>query len=238
MSAEELNARIIFTDVAPKNEHISRGAAADIFLDTPECNAHTTAADILWAGTPMITYPKVKMASRVAASICIASGEGDEMVVRSYEEYEKCAVDLATDRIRLMQLRRRLLDSRETSKLFDTQRWVRNFERGFEEAWKRYLEGRPKDSFAIVDPDDVEYVQSGTRARAIQESIPQRLHQVVRDLTGSDASRALTRSMATSVASSSSAYIPSNEQNQSGQATSFDHDDRRNQNASALPVFG
>lgn len=34
--------RIIFTDVAQKEEHIRRSRLADIFLDTPRCNAHTT----------------------------------------------------------------------------------------------------------------------------------------------------------------------------------------------------
>ncbi|KAF9115082.1 hypothetical protein BGX27_009005 [Mortierella sp. AM989] len=89
--------RVIFTDVAPKQIHIHRGRIADIFLDTPECNAHTTAADILWSGTPILTFPKYghKMCSRVGASIAYATGYGNEMVVSSEEEYEERAVQLA-----------------------------------------------------------------------------------------------------------------------------------------------
>ena len=34
--------RIIFTDVANKPVHIRRSGLADVFLDTPLCNAHTT----------------------------------------------------------------------------------------------------------------------------------------------------------------------------------------------------
>ena len=34
--------RIIFTDVAAKPVHIRRSGLADVFLDTPLCNAHTT----------------------------------------------------------------------------------------------------------------------------------------------------------------------------------------------------
>ena len=73
---EEISNRVIFTDVAPKDLHIHRGRIADLFLDTPECNAHTTSADILWSGTPLITYPKYdfKMCSRVAASVAYATG--------------------------------------------------------------------------------------------------------------------------------------------------------------------
>ncbi|KAF9917473.1 hypothetical protein FBU30_000740 [Linnemannia zychae] len=89
--------RVIFTDVAPKQIHIHRGRIADLFLDTPECNAHTTAADILWSGTPILTFPKYnhKMCSRVGASIAYATGHGHEMVVNSEEEYEERAVKFA-----------------------------------------------------------------------------------------------------------------------------------------------
>ncbi|KAJ3158955.1 hypothetical protein HDU86_002124 [Geranomyces michiganensis] len=68
--------RVIFTDVASKDVHIHRGRIADVFLDTPECNAHTTAADILWSGTPVVTYPRYdfKMCSRVCTSIAYAAG--------------------------------------------------------------------------------------------------------------------------------------------------------------------
>ncbi|KAF9197319.1 hypothetical protein BGZ49_002304 [Haplosporangium sp. Z 27] len=89
--------RVVFTDVAPKQVHIHRGRIADLFLDTPECNAHTTAADILWSGTPILTFPKYghKMCSRVGASIAFATGYGNEMVVNSEEEYEERAVKFA-----------------------------------------------------------------------------------------------------------------------------------------------
>ncbi|KAJ3028060.1 hypothetical protein HK097_006034, partial [Rhizophlyctis rosea] len=85
---EEVASRLIFTDVAPKHLHIHRGRIADIFLDTPECNAHTTAADILWSGTPIVTYPKYdfKMCSRVAASVAYGTGSwGNEKEKRKYE---------------------------------------------------------------------------------------------------------------------------------------------------------
>lgn len=34
-----------------------RGQLADICLDTPICNGHTTGMDVLWAGTPMVSLP-------------------------------------------------------------------------------------------------------------------------------------------------------------------------------------
>lgn len=142
--------RLIFTDVAPKDEHLKRGYLADLFLDTPECNAHTTGCDILWGGTPLLTMPKDRMACRVASSLLHAAGL-DELVTASLDEYEELAVALATDQDKLFALRRRLEDSRETSPLFDTQRWVRNLEAGLSLAWSRYEQGLAPDHIDVPD---------------------------------------------------------------------------------------
>ncbi|KAG0747849.1 hypothetical protein G6F57_007483 [Rhizopus arrhizus] len=176
--------RVIFTDVAPKHIHIHRGRIADIFLDTPECNAHTTAADILWSGTPIVTWPKYlhKMCSRVGASIAMATGLGKEMIVMNEQQYETRTVELATSLSytyqslpnsniiqrrghgALMDLRKRLFLSREQCRLFDTLRWTRNLERGYEEAWRRWVTSEEFEDLSdyisssgciwVTDPDD------------------------------------------------------------------------------------
>lgn len=181
-SGKSVAQRLLFTDVAPKHVHIHRGRVADLFLDTPECNAHTTAADILWSGTPIVTYPKYehKMCSRVGASIAYATGFGDQMVVDSERGYEERAVQWAkglsytyhgtSQRRRegkgdLMDLRKKLFLTREQSRLFDTQRWTRNLEQGYREAWRRWVMGEEMEDLApsalhrsgsiwISDPDD------------------------------------------------------------------------------------
>ncbi|KAJ4306320.1 hypothetical protein N0V88_001120 [Collariella sp. IMI 366227] len=103
-SGEGVASRIIFTDVAPKQQHISRARVCDLFLDTPECNAHTTAADILWSNTPLLTLPRYeyKMCSRMAASILRGFAKGEEgvraageLIARDEGEYEEFAVRLA-----------------------------------------------------------------------------------------------------------------------------------------------
>ena len=95
----DVASRILFTDVTPKHVHIYRGRVADLFLDTTECNAHTTAADILWSGTPLLTWPKHvhKMCSRVAASIVHATNVGHRLETHSEQEYEDRAVELASN---------------------------------------------------------------------------------------------------------------------------------------------
>ncbi len=61
--------QIVFSDVAAKDEHIKRGYLADLFLDTPVCNAHTTACDILYANFIPFIVPTIfySLLSRVQA---------------------------------------------------------------------------------------------------------------------------------------------------------------------------
>mmetsp|Transcript_5237 Transcript_5237/g.12241 ORF Transcript_5237/g.12241 Transcript_5237/m.12241 type:complete len:674 (-) Transcript_5237:233-2254(-) len=52
---EEASRRLVFADLAPRDEHLWRLRAADLALDTPLYNSHTLGADYLWAGVPMVT---------------------------------------------------------------------------------------------------------------------------------------------------------------------------------------
>ncbi|OAY41995.1 probable UDP-N-acetylglucosamine--peptide N-acetylglucosaminyltransferase SEC [Manihot esculenta] len=145
--------QIIFTDVAMKQEHIRRSALADLFLDTPLCNAHTTGTDILWAGLPMVTLPLEKMATRVAGSLCLATGLGDEMIVSSMKEYEKRAVSLALNRPKLQALTNKLKAVRTNCPLFDTTRWVRNLERAYFKMWNIHCSGKQPQHFKVTEND-------------------------------------------------------------------------------------
>ena len=129
--------RIIFTDVVPKEEHILRGTLADLFLDTPNCNAHTTGCDILWSGTPMLTCPGEKMASRVGGSLLNACGLQD-LICETLWEYEKLAVDLAIHPDKLLDYRLKLEELKDFHPLFDTPRWVKSFEGGLMKVYENY----------------------------------------------------------------------------------------------------
>ncbi|WOL01401.1 putative UDP-N-acetylglucosamine--peptide N-acetylglucosaminyltransferase SEC [Canna indica] len=146
--------QIIFTNVAMKNEHIGRSALADLFLDTPLCNAHTTGTDVLWAGVPMITLPLEKMATRVAGSLCLATGVGEEMIVSSMKEYEEKAVALAQNPLKLQALTNKLKEARMTCPLFDTSRWVKNLERAYFKMWDLYCSGLHPQPFKVTENDD------------------------------------------------------------------------------------
>jgi protein O-GlcNAc transferase len=112
--------RIVFSNVAAKEEHVRRGQLADVCLDTPLCNGHTTGMDILWTGTPMVTMPLETLASRVASSQLFALG-CPELVAKDPSGYVNVAIRLGTDRKFLSQTRARVWMARTTSTLFNVK---------------------------------------------------------------------------------------------------------------------
>ena len=66
--------RLIFTERLPTDEHLARHKLADLFLDTFNFTAHSTASDALWAGLPIITKKGEQFVSRCAASMLNAVG--------------------------------------------------------------------------------------------------------------------------------------------------------------------
>ena len=140
--------RIVFTNVVQKDLHIKRSGLADVFLDTPLCNAHTTGCDVLWSGCPIVTLPLSRMASRVAASLVCCAG-CPELVAKDQGDYEEIACRLALDEGYRRRIVQRLEAGRMTSPLFDTERWVRNFEKVFSKMWEIHADGREPEEFEI-----------------------------------------------------------------------------------------
>ncbi|KAG9389751.1 Glycosyl transferase family 41 [Carpediemonas membranifera] len=135
--------RLVFLDTAPKAEHIRRGLIVDVFLDTWHCNGHTTVADILWAGVPVVTMPANTMASRVATSMLEFMGMG-ELVATSPEKFVEIANHLCRDSAYYTSIRSHLTAARLGPGLFDTAGWVRAWERAADlmvQQWR--LGGRP-----------------------------------------------------------------------------------------------
>lgn len=140
--------RLIFAPRLPHAEHLARHACADLFVDTFYCGAHTTAADALWAGLPVLTCAGETMAARLGAGIVRAAGLA-ELVAADREAYEATAFRLATQSGELAGLRDRLARNRTTCALFDTAHRVRELDRAFEMMWRHHLAGLPPESFAV-----------------------------------------------------------------------------------------
>lgn len=137
--------RIVFADRVEMSEHLARHVHADLFLDTFNYNAHTTANEALWAGLPVLTKIGKQFSARVAASQLHAVGLS-ELVTNGEYEYEQLALQLAETPSRLSELRLKLRERRLTSPLFDTKRYVKNLENCFREAHRRAGAGEPSSN--------------------------------------------------------------------------------------------
>ena len=134
--------------IASSAEHLARLSLADLFLDTNPYNAHSSAADALWAGVPVLTTAGSTFAGRVAASLLNAVGL-PEMVTHSIERYEALALELARNPDMLARIKARLARDRKSQPLFDTARFTHALERAYLIMWERCQKGEPPAHFAV-----------------------------------------------------------------------------------------
>jgi len=133
-------------------QHLARLQLADLFLDTLPYNAHTTAADALRAGLPILTCLGGSFAARVAGSLLSAVGIPD-LITRDLREYEVQALRLASDRALLARLRATLEMNLNVQPLFNTARYTRHLEAAYRTMHGRSLQG--------VAPNDICVPQCG-----------------------------------------------------------------------------
>jgi len=139
--------RMIFTAVSVNKEIYMRFIhLADLVLDTPQYNGHTSGCDVLWAGVPIVTLTRQHMASRVCASLLRALG-CPELVCSDESAYEALAGSLATPfgRPTLMALRAKVRNNRFTTPLFNTRQWVREVEVVYRAMAERHASGLAPD---------------------------------------------------------------------------------------------
>lgn len=90
--------RIQMLPGAPHAKHIRRlPYVADLILDTTMCNGHTTTADALYGGVPVLTLEGDVLHNRVASSLIKTAQNGLSRVLVTYtvKEYETVGVRLS-----------------------------------------------------------------------------------------------------------------------------------------------
>lgn len=126
-----------------------------VILDTTIYNGHTTAADALWGGVPVVTRGDgVDMGSRVGASILTALNL-PELIGSDQENYNDIALKLALDKEFYAETRSKLIQANHAkapmNPFWDLQRYVRNLESGFESIWDTFIHGRDVEHVHVVD---------------------------------------------------------------------------------------
>lgn len=146
--------RLVFTGRVPLEQHLPRYQLADLFLDTYWANAHTTAAEALWQGLPLITIMGEVSSARGAASILTAL-EMPELIAQDFDEYEQLAIFYATHPAEYAAMREKLKAKRYTAPMYNTKLTVKHIESAYKLAWERYQAGLPPapiDVPEILDP--------------------------------------------------------------------------------------
>jgi len=140
--------RLIFAPRTRVEDHLARQHFADLFLDTLPYNAHTTTAEALWVGLPVLTCKGGAFAGRVAASLLNAVGL-NELITSSLEEYKTLALKLARDPAMLADIKSRLERHRDTFPLFDSARLARHIESAYATMWEIWQRGEAPRSFGV-----------------------------------------------------------------------------------------
>ena len=175
--------RVIFAAKAPNANHLARIAVADLFLDTFPYGAHSTAADAITMGLPILTLPGNGFASRFCGSIISAAGIA-EMACASPDEYVTRAIAYAQDPQSLAVIRQSLQDQRETSVLRDMPGLARRLEEIFWEMQGEAERGetpvpdlRNLDLYYEIGADlvleNIEHEDSQTYRRRYQKKLAQ-----------------------------------------------------------------
>jgi predicted O-linked N-acetylglucosamine transferase (SPINDLY family) len=136
--------RVYFAPKIGLAKHLARLRAADLFLDTWPCNAHTTASEALWAGVPVLTVPGRTFASRVGASLVAACGLPD-LICQDEDHYVGLAAALCNESDTLAGLKAHLDTYRMELPLFDSERLAREFDALLLRMHERHLAGLPPD---------------------------------------------------------------------------------------------
>ena len=142
--------RLVFAPRVAAALHLARHRAADVFLDSFPCNAHTTASDALWAGLPVITKLGDAFTGRVAARLLAAAGL-PELITATARDYEALALSLARSPQVLAGYRQRLEQQRASSALFDTARFTRGLEAAYRRMWDIYAAGGRAAHIAVAE---------------------------------------------------------------------------------------
>ena len=140
--------RLVFAKPIPQAEHLARLRLADLFIDTFNINAHTTASDALWAGVPVITKLGKGFAARVAGSLLTAI-DLPELITETEQEYEALILRLAKNPKQLLQIKEKLKRNRLSKPLFNTELFIKHLENGYQQAYDQYFDGKDPNEINV-----------------------------------------------------------------------------------------
>ena len=127
--------RLVFVDYIKPEYHLSRHTLSDLFLDTFNYNGHTSAIDSLLSGLPIVTKMGNSFSARVCSSI-LKAFDMPELITNNNNEYLNLINKLILDKNYYKNILKKTKKNINTSNLFNTKKYVKDFEKGLEIAFK------------------------------------------------------------------------------------------------------
>ena len=139
---------IKFIDYINFEDHMSRHKIFDLFLDSFNYNAHTSAVDTLWAGLPILTKVGKSFSSRICGSI-LNSLDLSDLVTYSKKDYEEKAIFFGNNKKKINEIKKQIFKSKEKKTFYDIKQYTLKLEEAFEAVHLARLNGKKPKSIEI-----------------------------------------------------------------------------------------
>ena len=111
------------------------------------------ANDALWCGLPVLTHQGQSYVARMVSSLLTAI-DIPELITTTEADYEKLALDLATNPEKLKSLRAKLARNKDDTPLFNTEQFTGNIEAAYTEMYSRYVNGKKPEHLLVKEKQD------------------------------------------------------------------------------------
>lgn len=136
--------RLLVAPRSPQEQHLARMQHCDLMLDPWPYGGHTTTADALFAGVPVVALRGSNFAGRVSGALLESAGLG-ALVQPDTAAYVDMAVRVLTDAGLNDRLRRFLRDEVPKTDVFKASDKARQFEVAFRHAYALAVAGKPPE---------------------------------------------------------------------------------------------
>ena len=127
---------------------MARHSIFDLFLDSFNYNAHTSAVDSLWAELPILTKVGKSFSSRICGSILSSVGL-KSLITYSKKEYEEKAIYYGNNKNEIMKIKKKIEGSKEKNNFYDIKKYTKKLEEVFDKVHISRLNNNKPKSFKV-----------------------------------------------------------------------------------------
>ncbi len=133
--------RLEFRRSTPHPVMLAEYSEVDIALDPFPFSGGMTTLEALWMGVPVITLVGDSVVSRQGYSALANIGLSEQLAFSSRDDYVTAAIELASDPVKLDELRRGIRTRIEASPIRDAPQFARDLEALYRSMWDAHCRG-------------------------------------------------------------------------------------------------